>query len=400
MLTLITGTPGSGKTAWTVQELTRLPSQRKVYVHGIPELKLPHEKIYCRSDLCDVCDKTTEGDDDIFYSHVGPFGPLPENRGWPVITGRLYVEDWPLWATHGSLIVIDEVQRIWRPTNAAAKLPDDISRLETHRHMGLDFWLISQGPHLFHSNIRLLIGRHIHLVAKWNGRSEYEWPECRQNVSSRGDAVTRPYSLPKHIFHLYKSSSLHVKQTHRKPLAFYGFFASLALLVVMVFFGFKRVTAHMEPTAPASSQQPAANVSSGPAVSASQKFGAASSGAPGGLAGAGSAVAGAASSSLGVRPGQAPAYPDFKPTIEGVPESAPAYSGMLTVKAAPTLAGCIKTKTECKCYTGQATPYQVSPEFCDEYLKGHRFNPYLTPKSAPPVQAQTEPKESKPGKTG
>jgi zona occludens toxin len=45
MLTLVTGTPGAGKTAWTVQELTRLPSQRKIYVHGIPELKIAHEPI-------------------------------------------------------------------------------------------------------------------------------------------------------------------------------------------------------------------------------------------------------------------------------------------------------------------------------------------------------------------
>ena len=55
MITLITGTPGAGKTAWTVQELTRLPSQRKIYIHGVPELKIAHEPIFCISELCEHC---------------------------------------------------------------------------------------------------------------------------------------------------------------------------------------------------------------------------------------------------------------------------------------------------------------------------------------------------------
>lgn len=328
MITLITGTPGAGKTAWTVQELTRLPAQRKVYIHGIPELKLAHEPIYCKSDLCDLC------------------------AGIETDEHSLFVENWPQWATDGSLIVIDEVQRIWRPSNSSAKLPDDISRLETHRHRGLDFWLISQGPHLFHSNIRLLIGRHIHLVAKWNGRSEYEWPECRQNVTSRSDAVTRPYTLPSKIFHLYKSSSLHVKQVHRKPLAFYGFFAALVLLVVMIYFSYQRVTAHLELT-------PVADAQTAKAVGV------------------------AATGDTGYIPPPAETsklkFPDFKPTIEGVPESAPAYMPLVQVKAAPRLMGCIKTVKDCKCYTNQATPYPTSLEFCAEYIRGNYFNPYKSP---------------------
>lgn len=332
MITLITGTPGAGKSAWTVQELTRLPAQRKIYVHGIPELKIAHEPIYCHSELCDLCQSVD---------------PLIKEQG-------AHVEDWPQWATHGSLIVIDEVQRIWRPSNSASALPDSISRLETHRHMGLDFWLISQGPHLFHSNIRLLIGRHIHLVSKWNGRSEYEFPECRQDVTRRSDAVVRPYKLPKKVFGLYKSASLHTTNKKRAPLALYFF---VFLVFGLSIYGYKTATSINNKSTLTT-----------PEVSAAE----------GGLPSV------AADNSQPTNFEKNPNFPDFTPTVPNLPESAPAYSHLIEVKAAPILMGCVmntKQKT-CKCYTQQATPYPASFDYCAEVVAGHRFNPYKTPLSS------------------
>jgi zona occludens toxin len=85
MITLLTGTPGSGKTAWTVQELTRHPSQRKIFVHGIPELKIAHEPIYCTSGLCEHC-RSFDLD-------------LMQEEGKTIYL----VEHWPFWANEGSL---------------------------------------------------------------------------------------------------------------------------------------------------------------------------------------------------------------------------------------------------------------------------------------------------------
>ena len=59
-------------------------------------------------------------------------------------------------------------------------------------------------------------------------------PEVRENTLSRADAVTRPYTLPKHVFKLYKSAEVHTVQEKRKPLAFY---ASVLALVVCLLFG-------------------------------------------------------------------------------------------------------------------------------------------------------------------
>jgi zona occludens toxin len=353
MITLITGGPGAGKTAWTVQEITRLPSQRKLYVHGIPELKIAHEPIFCLSELCEYCrDKIHELERLTGFDDLGE--PIMECVIEPIDSpgqNALLVEDWYIWASHGSLIIIDEVQRVWRPTNSSQKLTEDITALETHRHKGLDFWLISQGPHLFHSNIRLLVGRHIHLLAKWNGRSEYEWPECRQNITSRSDAVTRPYTLPKKIFGLYKSSSLHVKQTHRKPLALYGFGIAVLFLVIAVYFSYQRVIAHFEPSGKVESVAETA-----PAV----------------------AVAGAASPDVDNLAANNSGFPDFKPLLSGVYESAPAYAHLIKVTTAPILKGCIKSKKKCICYTDQATVYPATLQFCELQVEGQVFNPYLT----------------------
>lgn len=365
MLTLITGTPGAGKTAWTVQELTRLPSQRKLYIHGIPELKIAHEPIYCLSELCEHCRSLT---------HLVEKAPVYDSFGVCIQEGYqcieeinkpgqpvYLVEEWPDWASHGSLIVIDEVQRVWRP---ATKLPDEIAALETHRHKGLDFWLISQGPHLFHSNIRLLIGRHIHLVDAWRGRKEYEFAECRQNVNSRSDAVERPYKLPKHIFGMYKSASIHTKINHRKPLSYYLMLGAIAMTVLLAVNAYRRFSAKFE--------QPAAKpveavATAGPEARARAE-------APG---------PDAATASQGNNGG----YPDFKPTIPGVPESAPAYLPLLQVKAVPLLVGCVQNKDKCNCYTAQGTIYPTTPVYCAETVKGHRFNPYQkVPNVVNPVQ--------------
>jgi zona occludens toxin len=59
MITLITGSPGTGKTAWLISELLELRKNepnRELYIHGIRNLRgIPHETIYCESQLCDIC---------------------------------------------------------------------------------------------------------------------------------------------------------------------------------------------------------------------------------------------------------------------------------------------------------------------------------------------------------
>jgi zona occludens toxin len=193
MITLITGEPGNGKTAYAVDCIRRdlEKSPRAVFVWGVKDLKLPHT----------VCPP------------VGEWTRLESVAEDSSLSRAVF--DFP----SGSLVIIDECQDVFRVRASSAKVPPYVAALETHRHQGLDFYLITQKPSQIDTNVRGLVGRHIHLRSNWSGRHLLEWAECR-NPLSRSDcavAITRPYSLPKSVFTLYTSATEHTGQPRRKP---------------------------------------------------------------------------------------------------------------------------------------------------------------------------------------
>lgn len=207
MITLITGTPGSGKSVYAVWHEIKaaIEKGRNVYSCGIPKLSLP--AIPMKDDEARLWHKTAP--------KLNPDDP-------DEIVKLSTVEE-------GSLIVIDEVQRLWRPTGAGA-VPPDIAALETHRHHGIDFVVITQHPSLLHRNVRALVGKHIHLRATALGNYLYEFPEWCENPqtkSARQSCVRSRYRLPKAAFALYESASLHVKVSKRLPIQYFIFFAVL-----------------------------------------------------------------------------------------------------------------------------------------------------------------------------
>lgn len=221
MITLITGVPGAGKSLYCVSEiLSKLDADNKklvaqgkaprpVIVDNIPELKLDHE--------------------------VAP----------DLLT-------WPDWAPEGALIVSDEVQRHWRPTPAGQPPHRSIAELETHRHRGLDFIILTQHPNLINTNVRRLVGRHIHIRRTVVGTYAYEWPECVTPDSAYRSALTKvKWTHPKKAFGLYKSASIHQKVKFRIPRAFYFLGASVA---GAVFFGWQFFSGIYNQMSPAPSQ--------------------------------------------------------------------------------------------------------------------------------------------------
>lgn len=187
MITLLTGVPGSGKTAALVDLLSRIAKDRPLYSFGLEGLKIPHEKL--------------------------------EPAKWHEL-----VPD-------GAICVIDEVQDVWRARGPGTRPTPDIMALEVHRHRGIDFYLTSQKPRLLDSNVRDLVGRHVHLREMGIlGRWWYEWPECSEKVSWRTAPIKKRYKLPKAAFALYTSASQHIKPIRSVPwiLAVFG----LAVLTV------------------------------------------------------------------------------------------------------------------------------------------------------------------------
>lgn len=198
MITLITGVPGAGKTLYTVDEILTpvASSDRQLFVDGIPDLLLRH----------DVAQD-------------------------PLL--------WPDWAPDGAMICIDEVQRVWRP-EAAGKAPHpSIAALETHRHRGLDFVIMTQHPNLLHNNVRRLVGRHIHLRRTSLGVYLYEWSECVVPDSAWKNAVVKTkWSHPKRSFGKYKSAEIHNKVKFRIPRAVWVLgFCAVSVLAMGTYLG-------------------------------------------------------------------------------------------------------------------------------------------------------------------
>lgn len=196
MITLLTGSPGAGKTAALVEILAGLDGSRPVFVDGLDGLKLPHN----------VCD----------------------------------ANNWPSELPDGAILVVDEAQRVWRPRGPSAKVPDSVAEMETHRHRGIDIYMTTQSPRLVDANVRALVGRHIHIRdTGWYGRWWYEWPETNESLAWKSCPNKRRYQLPKKVFDDYTSASMHVKPVRGIPRLLW---VILALLAVGGFLGWRTYT--------------------------------------------------------------------------------------------------------------------------------------------------------------
>lgn len=208
MITLITGVPGSGKTLYCVSEI--LPSLIGSVVPG------------------------QDGNPDItrtVYTNIN--GLLLDHEN---IDGGLNgLQGWQNWCKPGDCIVFDEVQSVWKPRPNGSKIPDDIGALETHRHKGVDFVLLTQHPMLLDQNVRALIGRHLHIrrMGGMGAAIVYEWDSCSRSLTYSNSITRKPWRYSKKAFKQYKSAELHTKQTKSLPLLLW--FAIIAFLAAMYF---------------------------------------------------------------------------------------------------------------------------------------------------------------------
>ena len=205
MIYLITGVPGSGKTLYAVSTLIKSLMKdkvkntsgkmvdRRLVVDGIPALTIPHEIMA---------------------------NTLIEDKSITVVDGGHGVGNWFDWCRPGDVIVIDEVQRIWRPRAMGTKPPKMITELETHRHKGVDLILITQNPMLIDQNVRRLVGRHQHVRRLWGMARAliYDWDGCQADVHRVASANKTMWAYPKDAYKLYASSEAHTKQKQAFPV--------------------------------------------------------------------------------------------------------------------------------------------------------------------------------------
>ncbi|APW37529.1 hypothetical protein RD110_10295 [Rhodoferax koreense] len=206
MIDLFTGNPGGGKTLLAVSELAALFKQwekdgttaRAVYVWGIKGLTLPHNVI-------DAWPLTGKKGDEI---------PV-DSRGLPTCALAMDFGEIP----DGSLVIIDEAQYLFPMRGPSVGQPVHSKFLNTHRHAGLDIWLITQHPKNLDNGVRRLVNKHRHIrrVFGWNRAVIYEWAHCEDGLQGLKHAVMVNWTYPKKTFALYKSAEIHTKQAFKKP---------------------------------------------------------------------------------------------------------------------------------------------------------------------------------------
>jgi hypothetical protein len=175
MITLISATPGSGKTLWAVKE------------------------IFARANEADPWN--------IFSNIDG----LKLDTAQPL---RDSFEDYP----PRSLVVIDEAQRIKHFSKnykhpVKNEMHPEVQFLETHRHADhLDIIYITQAPRRLHADVLDMVGMHYHLhrpmgmkmATWWLWRHHQLNPNTKSVKADAEDSGT--FTYPKHLFDMYKSS--------------------------------------------------------------------------------------------------------------------------------------------------------------------------------------------------
>lgn len=296
MITLITGQPGAGKTLYALNYVKSRAEKenREVYFSGIADLKLPWKEL---------------------------------DRG----------EDWHK-VPKGSIVVIDECQRVFRPRGNGAAVPEHVAKLETHRHEGIDLVLITQHPMLADTNVRRLVGQHFHVVRAFGTKKAtvHEWGEVKTECEkSRADSIRHDFLYPAQSFTWYKSAEVHTHKA-RIPMRVYFLFLLPVLLGLLVWAAWS--SWHLP-----GSGSSAATASKAPAASPVPQ--------------------------VQNRTKSPQQYIDDRaPRVAGLAYTAPAYDEVTRPDEAPFPAACVESKTGCRCYSQQATQLDVPHGLCSQIV--------------------------------
>lgn len=294
MITLITGLPGNGKTLYALTWLMEKAAKegRQVYYNGIADLRVP---------------------------------------GWIECVDP---EKWAEIPT-GSILIIDEAQRVFRPRMHGKEVPPFVAALETHRHLGVDLVFITQHPMLIESNVRRLCGQHFHVIRKFGTHfaTIHEWGATKETCDkNRDDSVRHEWRYPKANFALYKSAEAHTHKA-RIPFKVILLLAMPFILGSLAWYAWHRLDPYKG--RPADAVQ----------------------GAPGGAQG----VTAGSLSAAGYIALQVPRVPGFAYT-------APVYDQVTQVTEAPYPAACVKSSSRCTCYSQQATVLEVGDAICAQIV--------------------------------
>ncbi|UEL55533.1 zonular occludens toxin domain-containing protein [Acinetobacter baumannii] len=252
MLTLISATPGSGKTLKAVELIYEcLNSGYVVYSKNILGLKVPGViQISSQEDWRDLDHFRRQNIEmlktpiAVFYDEAHEHAAFAEKdllKNYQIDRSD-YDLDIDIINLDDSLSVTQKKQRI-DEINRKYKAALDIKKeqireigtaLSMHRHFGFDIFLITQSPKKLAAHILADVGTHLHLrrVFKMKRATIYEFPEAHATVSKavRDDAINKTiWKFPKHLFGTYTSTEV---DTHKQKIPL-----KYIIILVLVFIG-------------------------------------------------------------------------------------------------------------------------------------------------------------------
>lgn len=297
MITLTTGLPGAAKTLYTLTTVDFIAKRdsRPVFYSGITDVTLP---------------------------------------GWTEVDAEKWFDCPP-----GSIVVIDECQRIFRPRTISKDVPRYVSELETHRHKGIDLYMITQHPMLADSALRRLSGRHLHVVRVFGMQQStiHEWGSVKDNCdksAGRADSIKTRWRFDRKMFGSYKSAEVH---TVKRAIPFrVKMFICLPFIIAGL--GFMIYRSFEKKTHPA--EVP-------------------------GVASAGGVVA--SGGKLKVVDALADAKQfvfERTPRVVGLALTAPRYDEITKPTVAPVPVACVASAHRCQCYSQQGTKLDVQAAMC------------------------------------
>nr|DAI58069.1 MAG TPA: zonular occludens toxin [Inoviridae sp.] len=346
-ITLITGKPRIGKTAFAVELLMfdDFYKGRKIF-SNINGLLIDHHK-------------------------------PPEGHSWEDM------HEWLKWKENiGSVVIYDEVQYLFPTRFSGSKMPENVAFLNIHGHYGIDMILITQSAKLLDVNLREVVNKHIHIAAnKMGGLTRLEWNEVALNPTQQArNALSSSHKIRQEVFEYYKSAEVHTAHSHVKSRWYYVIIAMLFVLPCILglvgFMGYKMYQGYKD-KAGMTTQVEEPKEATGfknPLDPESQKEMMPQSGIQG----------------QNLKP------EDFVPTLAEKPESKPIYNSVRQVKTFEYPVGCVDGgKSGCTCYSSQGTPLkEITKAMCKDYAhNGLPFNPYKESDHSL-NQAQTAPSAS------
>ena len=346
-IVLITGTPGAGKTAHMVHMLATDPmfkdaegKPRKIFTN-IKGLNIPDMSTIDVSSIKEEQAQST--DEKLSFHDIYQWIKQPEN--------------------YGSVVIIDEVQDVWPARSNGSQVPPNVAWLNTHRHLGVDIFVLTQNPKNIDVNLRGLVNKHLHVAKNKLGmRTLLEWKYCANNpLTQAKDAFAKVHKLDKKIFGYYKSAEVHTE--NKTKVTKWVFVLPIVLLImpVALYFSYsllKNMASKDKVVEAAAASAPAAT-----------------DGDMGQQLGTNSNMS-QPQNTLGAKP------EDFVPRMAERPETKPIYDGQRQVQTMEWPVGCIiNTQKVCTCYSEQGTKIkEINQQLCKSYVAdGLPFNPYKRP---------------------